>query len=125
MDVKRDFVENSNFIRFISFIGYRTPFLSTKSLRTNDQDDILICYHMIPQGKRWNGFHSSELCNDAFARTERDLPRFAEHLATLYKPATYLKRSAGRGALEYNPQLKSMRDDFIDMTGQDHIPATG
>ena len=89
MDVKRDFVENSLFFRFISFIGYRTPFLSTKSLRTNDQDDIPICYHMIPQAERWNGFHSSELCDDAFAKAERGLPRFAEHLATLYKPATY------------------------------------
>ena len=89
MDVKRDFVENSLFFRFISFIGYRTPFLSTKSLRTNDQDDIPICYHMIPQAERWNGVHSSELCDDAFAKAERGLPRFAEHLATLYKPATY------------------------------------
>ena len=35
------------------------------------------------------GFHSSELCDDAFAKAGRSLPRFVEHLAVVYEPATY------------------------------------
>ena len=52
-------------------------------------------YHMTPQSERWNGFHSSELCNDAFAKAERGLPRFAEHLAVVCEPASDWGPSVG------------------------------